>query len=87
MSAATLLADLRRRDIRVWADGADLRVSAPPGTLTPELRVQLRQHKQEILQFLASGRGDQCRQERQRDHQQIPHMVGVGEKAGRESEG
>ena len=55
MSAATLLADLRRRDIRVWADGSDLHVSAPPGTLTPELRVRLRQHKREILQLLASG--------------------------------
>jgi thioesterase domain-containing protein len=55
LSAETLLADLRRRDIRVWADGGDLRVSAPPGTLTSELRVQLRQHKREILQFLASG--------------------------------
>lgn len=55
MNAAALLSELRRRDIRVWAAGGELRCSAPPGALTPELRAQLRQHKREILAFVASA--------------------------------
>lgn len=54
MNAAALVSELRRRDIRVWAAGGKLRCSAPPGALTPALREQLRQHKNEILEFLAS---------------------------------
>lgn len=50
-----LLAELRRCDIRVWADGDDLRVSAPTGALTPELRARLQQHKREIVDFLAAA--------------------------------
>jgi len=46
---------LRDRNIQVSADGDRLRCSAPSGTLTPELREELRQHKNEILQFLLSA--------------------------------
>ena len=52
MSVAAFLADLRRRDIRVWADHDRLRCNAPASVLTPELRDQLRKHKSEILEFL-----------------------------------
>jgi thioesterase domain-containing protein len=55
VNVAGLLSELRRRDIRVWAAGAELRCSAPTGALTPELRDQLQQHKNEILDFLASA--------------------------------
>jgi len=41
--------------IQVWADGEQLRCNAPPGALTPELREQLRQRKDEILLFLHSA--------------------------------
>jgi thioesterase domain-containing protein len=54
VNAAALLSELRRRDIRVWAAGAELRCNAPTGALTPELRDQLQRHKNEILDFLAS---------------------------------
>jgi thioesterase domain-containing protein len=50
-----LLADLRSRDIQVWADGDRLRCTAPAGVLTPELRDQLQQRKGEILEFLRSA--------------------------------
>lgn len=46
---------LRDRDIQVWADGNRLRCSAPSGALTPELRQELRQRKNEILKFLRSA--------------------------------
>jgi thioesterase domain-containing protein len=46
---------LRDRDIQVCADGERLRCNAPIGALTPELRVELRQRKNEILEFLRSA--------------------------------
>ena len=49
------LAELRSRDIEVWAEGDRLRCAAPAGVLTPELRDQLRQRKHEILEFLRSA--------------------------------
>ena len=49
------LTKLRDRDIQVWAEGDRLRCSAPPGTLTPELRDELQQHKDEVLKFLRSA--------------------------------
>ncbi|CAG4882927.1 Thioesterase [Georgfuchsia toluolica] len=52
MSVAALLAELRHRDIRVWADGEQLRCSAPAGALVPKLREQLRQYKDDVLEFL-----------------------------------
>jgi thioesterase domain-containing protein len=55
VSAAAFLSELRRRDIRVWADGGELRCNARAGMLTPELLDQLRQRKSDILEFLASG--------------------------------
>ena len=51
----SLLSELRSRDIKVWADGDRLRCDAPAGVLTPELREQLQQRKNEILQFLRSA--------------------------------
>jgi len=50
-----LLQELRSRDIRVWADGDQLRCTAPTGVLTPELREQLRERKTDIVEFLRSA--------------------------------
>lgn len=52
MSGAALLAELRRRDVQVWADGDQLRCTAPAGVLTSALRDELRQSKADILEFL-----------------------------------
>lgn len=43
---------LAARDIRVWATGDRLRIDAPGGSLTPELRAKLAEAKPEILAFL-----------------------------------
>ena len=55
MSVAAFLADLRSRDLQVWADGDQLRCNAPTGALTPELREQLQRRKHDILDFLRSA--------------------------------
>ncbi|MEW6301937.1 MAG: MupA/Atu3671 family FMN-dependent luciferase-like monooxygenase [Verrucomicrobiota bacterium] len=59
----SFLAKLRERNIRVSADGGQLRCSAPAGALTAELKEELKQHKREILQFLQSA-GALARQQR-----------------------
>lgn len=63
MKAPALLALLRNRGVQVWADGDRLRCESPAGTLTPELRDELRQCKQDILAFLRSA-GSLARQPR-----------------------
>jgi len=55
VNLAAFLAELRRRDIQLWADKGELRVNAPAGALTPELRDELKQRKNEILEFVASA--------------------------------
>lgn len=55
MRAPAFLAELRSRDIQVWADGDRLRCNAPTDVLTPDLRAQLQQRKNDILEFLRSA--------------------------------
>ena len=55
MSVAALLAELRSRDMEIWAEGDQLRCSAPAGALTPEVREHLRLRKHDILEFLRSA--------------------------------
>ncbi len=52
MSVAAFLAELRSRDLQVWAEGDQLRCNAPAGVLTPALREELRRRKRDILEFL-----------------------------------
>lgn len=54
MSVQGILDELRRLDIRVWADGERLRCDAPAGALTAELSDLLRRRKPDILEFLRS---------------------------------
>ena len=63
MILPAFLEELRSRDIRIWADGDQLRCTAPTGVLTPELREQLRQRKSDIVEFLRSAQ-TLARQER-----------------------
>ena len=55
MMVPDLLEELRSRDIDVWADGDQLRCTAPTGLLTPALQAQLRERKGEIVAFLRSA--------------------------------
>ncbi|MBK9394964.1 MAG: AMP-binding protein [Uliginosibacterium sp.] len=53
-----LLQELRAKDIQLRVEGADLRVSAPPGVLTAALREDLSRRKAELLAHLQAGGGE-----------------------------
>ncbi len=53
MTAGTLLSELREKGVEVKTSGDDrLIIDAPKGTITPELRSALAEHKAELLQIL-----------------------------------
>ncbi len=56
MSAAELLEDLRRRDVRLEADGLTLRVDAPKRAATDELHHALRENKRALIRHLERER-------------------------------
>ncbi len=53
-SILDFLEDLRRQNVKIWADEGRLRVKAPEGSVSPDLRAQLADRKAEILAFLHS---------------------------------
>lgn len=53
MDAVALLRTLREAGCELQAEGDRLRVNAPKGVLTDELRSLIRQHKPELLRLLA----------------------------------
>lgn len=53
MDAVALLRRLREAGCELQAEGDRLRVNAPKGVLTDELRSLIRQHKPELLRLLA----------------------------------
>ena len=50
-----LLTELRKRNIKVWREGENLRFCAPKGALTAELRAELATLKADILAHLDGG--------------------------------
>jgi amino acid adenylation domain-containing protein len=54
--AIAFLDQLRRSGVRLWVAGEELRFKAPEGTLTPELKGRLRQHKSELIEHLSIPR-------------------------------
>ncbi|ACY14298.1 non-ribosomal peptide synthetase [Haliangium ochraceum] len=48
----SLLSQLRERDIRVWLDGERVRLDAPAGALSDELRIALKARRDELIAFL-----------------------------------
>ncbi len=71
-----LLTRLRQADIRLSVDGESLRVSAPAGAVTPELRAELAQHKAELLAFLRSTGGEGTNQGGRAPIVEIQHGAG-----------
>jgi thioesterase domain-containing protein/acyl carrier protein len=53
VSIAEYLAHLAGLDIKIWLESGKLKLNAPDGVLTPELRAQLGARKQEIIDFLS----------------------------------
>lgn len=58
MTAAALLADLRKRGAALAIVGDRLRVEAQVGTITPEIREALAKHKAALLAMLSSEPDD-----------------------------
>lgn len=54
MSAHELLEQLRAAGASVEAVAGKLRITSPPGTVTPELRQRLLQEKEQLLALLAA---------------------------------
>ena len=54
MTIVDFLSELRLADIRLSLNNGKLKVSAPAGALTGEIKAQLKARKQEILDFLAA---------------------------------
>jgi pyochelin synthetase len=57
-SVQTLLADLSRRGVTLWAEGEELRVRAPRNALTDATRTTLKERKDEILAALRERAAD-----------------------------
>jgi len=55
LSMVEFLAELRRSDVRCWAEGERLRVSAPAGALSEALQAEIARRKPEILAWLAEA--------------------------------
>ncbi|MGH8672534.1 MAG: amino acid adenylation domain-containing protein, partial [Burkholderiales bacterium] len=51
-TAAELLAELHRQDVKLWREGDQLRYSAPKGVMNDTLRSRIAARKAEIIQFL-----------------------------------
>lgn len=56
MSTKALLEDLRRKDVRLEADGLILRVDAPDTLDAEELRITLREHKRALIRLIERER-------------------------------
>jgi hypothetical protein len=52
MNASTLLADLHRRGIKLSVSGERLSIDAPKGSVTPDLRSALTEHKPDLIRLL-----------------------------------
>ncbi|PMB52084.1 non-ribosomal peptide synthetase [Fischerella thermalis CCMEE 5201] len=52
MNKNQLLIELEKRGIKLWLENDLLNIEAPKGTLTPELRDSLKEHKPEIIKLL-----------------------------------
>jgi thioesterase domain-containing protein len=55
VTVPAFLLELRSRNVQIWTEGDQLRLTAPAGVLTPALRDQLRQEKGAIVSFLRSA--------------------------------
>lgn len=57
MSFDELLECLAAKDVKLWNEDGRLRYSAPEGGVTPELRAELAQHKQRLMEHLRHSAG------------------------------
>ena len=51
-SIGEYLAELSRLDVKLWVEEGKLRLNAPQGVITPEIKAQLSSRKTELIEFL-----------------------------------
>ncbi len=52
MKVPDLLSRLRDLDIMIWVDGDQIKINAPKGALTPDLKKEITENKRELIHFL-----------------------------------
>lgn len=52
MTTLDLLDLLRRKDVKIWAEGGHVRINAPKGTLSADLQAKIHESKEELLRLL-----------------------------------
>jgi amino acid adenylation domain-containing protein len=57
ITISSILEEARRLGIELYVDGERLRYRAPQGALNENLRIQITQHKEELLSFLSNRNG------------------------------
>lgn len=62
MTPQALLDELKQLNVKVSLNGDRLRLEAPAGVLTPDLREKIRQHKTELAALLRKLKEEQAKQ-------------------------
>lgn len=52
MTTLELLELLRKKDVKIWAEGDQVRINSPKGSLNPEELAQIRESKEELIRLL-----------------------------------
>ena len=63
MNVLDLLSQLRRAGIQLSLDGDKLKIKAPPGAVTEDIKSQLKEQKQQIIEFLQESQAQQVKSE------------------------
>ncbi|MDB9524608.1 thioester reductase domain-containing protein [Oscillatoria sp. CS-180] len=69
------LQTLNRLDIRLWLDGDTLRCNAPKGTMTPDIKQQLKQYKPDIIAVLKGESVEAATQEDWEQDRVLPKEI------------
>ena len=80
MKVAEFVANLQQQGVRLWTDSGKLKIHAPKGVIDSQLKQELGDRKQEILQFLENGTDEQpfapTRDNKQPSLQTIGRLIG-----------
>ena len=59
MNITEFVENLNQKGVRLWTDSGKLKIHSPKGVIDSQLKQELADRKQEILQFLNNGKGEQ----------------------------
>lgn len=72
--AVAIIDEFRRRGIELWTDGQQLRYRAPAGALTAEFATKLKDHKNELICYLASDSRGEIYSLAEQPHYEVSHV-------------